>query len=507
MKRIELDLEHRYMNRFVGRHRLKAEEGVASVGSSRGAQIRLMGENVSGVHALLEYRDNGWVICDMGSEQGTWIRKQPVIEYVITGSTQIHIGGHVLKAVPREIESGLFSVERKPSEVFAGGQTFHQVVVRRRGVIVESALLESDEPFVFHHGGKIHHIASTRNREWVVKNFSQDVVLQQRLVNSLTLEATPAEKVKALWDPNLRGPVLASLSLMLLFVLLMLLAPEKSTMEFVALEPEENRFTRLIYDASAVQRQRERAQQLRQHIDGQTVRAAEVRPQATGTPEQESGGTSQEASAAAAKVVNNIQAAGISQLVGRISQRAANQAAFVQGVGQRPDQNVGRALAMVGSASVGESGTASAGTNQAHRVQAVGTAGRGGGQGSVQGLGGLSMGNVGNATVGILEEETEVQGGLDREVIAQIIQGYLGQIRYCYERQLSANPDLYGKVQVRFTIGSSGSVTAQTIGNTSLRNAMVEGCILRRIAGWQFPAPKGGTLVNVTYPFLFQSTM
>ncbi|MGZ3721801.1 MAG: AgmX/PglI C-terminal domain-containing protein, partial [Bdellovibrionales bacterium] len=120
--------------------------------------------------------------------------------------------------------------------------------------------------------------------------------------------------------------------------------------------------------------------------------------------------------------------------------------------------------------------------------------------------GALSVGNTGTADVGVLEEETEVEGGLDKEAIARVIRSQLGQIRYCYERQLSANPDLYGKILVKFTIGAAGSVTAQTIGNTSLNNAMVEGCILRRIAGWQFPNPKGGTNVLVSYPFLFKST-
>ncbi len=506
MKRIELELEHRYMNRYVGRHRLRAEEGVAFLGSAREAHVRLVGENICGVHALLEFRGDGWVICDMGSEQGTWVRKQPIVEHYLTGTTQIHIGGHVLKATPREIDSDLFSLESKPRSSVQGVDLFHQVVVRRRGVIVESALLESTEPFVFYHGGKTHHISAPREQSWTVHNYSQDVMVQQRLVKTQILEATPSEKVKALWDPNLRAPILASVTLFVLFLLLMLFAPQKSLEDFTALQPDENRFTRLIYDASAVQKQRDRAQQLRQHIDGQTTRTAEVRPQATGTPAEQQG-TAEGASQAAAQVVNNIQAAGLSQLVGRISQRAANQAAFVQAAGERSDRQVGRALATVGSTSTEAIQEGPAGAHQGHRVAGVGTVGRGGGQESVQGVGGLSMGNVGNASVGIIEEETEVQGGLDREVIAQVIQGYLGQIRYCYERQLSANPELYGKVQVRFTIGGTGSVTAQQIGTTSLRNAMVEGCILRRIASWQFPAPKGGTLVNVTYPFLFQSTM
>ena len=126
--------------------------------------------------------------------------------------------------------------------------------------------------------------------------------------------------------------------------------------------------------------------------------------------------------------------------------------------------------------------------------------------GSASGMGGLAAGGTGSGGVGLIEEEGEITGGLDREIIAQYIKSKLGQILYCYERQLSAKPDLFGKVAVKFTIGPSGQVEQQLIGDTTLKNATVEGCILNRVAAWKFPAPQGGTRVLVTYPFLFKST-
>lgn len=106
----------------------------------------------------------------------------------------------------------------------------------------------------------------------------------------------------------------------------------------------------------------------------------------------------------------------------------------------------------------------------------------------------------------MIEDESEIVGGLDREIIAQYIKTQLGQILYCYERQLSAQPDLFGKVAVKFEIGPTGQVGFAKIGDTTLKNSTVEGCILNRIAGWKFPTPQGGTKVLVTYPFLFKST-
>jgi hypothetical protein len=209
-----------------------------------------------------------------------------------------------------------------------------------------------------------------------------------------------------------------------------------------------------------------------------------------------------------AKVVMNLKNAGLGALIGKVAARAGKNAQLVEAAGVSADsRESGRALGLGGGSSLDKlGGGGGGGGSETMKVGGLGTAGKGGGATGFKGSGALSLGNIGNAEVGVLEEETEVDGGLDKEAIARVIRSQLGQIRYCYERQLSANPDLYGKIMIKFTIGAAGSVVAQAIGTTSLNNAMVEGCILRRIAGWQFPTPKGGTNVLVTYPFLFKST-
>ena len=121
-------------------------------------------------------------------------------------------------------------------------------------------------------------------------------------------------------------------------------------------------------------------------------------------------------------------------------------------------------------------------------------------------FGSLRQGSTGQAGIGLIEDEIEVAGGLDREVIAQYIKSQLGYILYCYERQLSAKPSLQGKVSVQFTIGGDGYVNTQKVSDTTMGDPTVEGCMLSKIAKWKFPSPKGGTQVNVTYPFLFKST-
>jgi hypothetical protein len=153
----------------------------------------------------------------------------------------------------------------------------------------------------------------------------------------------------------------------------------------------------------------------------------------------------------------------------------------------------GRQLAAVGSGAGTALGTIG--------VNTVGTTGKGG----VAGIGKMDHGDVGNAKIGLLPDESDVQGGLAREVISNYIQTKLGPILYCYERQLSANPSLYGKVAVRFSIKADGFVDHSEISETTLKSQSVETCLLSQVNQWKFPKPEGGLKVVVTYPFMFKS--
>ncbi len=120
-------------------------------------------------------------------------------------------------------------------------------------------------------------------------------------------------------------------------------------------------------------------------------------------------------------------------------------------------------------------------------------------------LGQISQGSVGQGDLGLLHKESQISGGLDRDVIAKYINSQKGKILYCYERQLSANPGLFGKVSVKFQIGGNGSVETSNITESTLSSASVESCLLNLIAHWTFPKPEGGVKVLVTYPFVFKS--
>jgi pSer/pThr/pTyr-binding forkhead associated (FHA) protein len=499
MKRLALQVEHRVKNRIVGVHTLNEKSNTCTIGSARTAKIRVLGEDVAGLHAAFDLAGEEWTICDLGSQSGTWVNKKAVVSYPIKEATVIHIGAHQLKVTPYEFEADMFN---KSSREGKGKYTFHQVVVTKSGLVMETLLLPKADSYSCKLTGagtlpapKDFAWTETTHGEWTVK---------QRLTKTDTVpDATLKEAF--LEDFKRPAPLAAAILIFLMMATLSILAPNSPDDELKTLTPQmQNQYTRMIFDSKKVKEAKATAEKMRQSMKGQSRTGV-----AKTTPGGDAGAKVAGGSAAkpGAKVVMNLKNAGLGALIGKVAMRAGKNAQLVQAAGVNADGKAsGRALALGGGSSLDKLGGGGGGHgNETAKVGGLGTAGKGGGSSGYKGSGALSLGNTGSAEVGVLDEETEVDGGLDKELIARYIKSQLGQIRYCYERQLSANPDLYGKIMVKFTIGSAGSVTAQAIGNTSLNNAMVEGCILRRIAGWQFPTPKGGTKVLVTYPFLFKS--
>jgi pSer/pThr/pTyr-binding forkhead associated (FHA) protein len=496
MKRVALQVEHKFKNRVVGTHLLEGEAGV-TVGSSRTADIRLLGEDIAGLHAAFELQKDHWVLSDLGSKAGTWINQKPIIEQVVEGATVIHIGPHQLKAVPRVLERDLF---KKADDPTLGDNVYHQAVVLKKGLVQRTLLLARNETFVPEIQG-FEALKAPADFEWT-ETTKGDWTVKQRLTKSTEVK----ESARTALGVDRPGPAIAAVLVLLVMIGAALLIPQKPDDELKTLTPNmQNQYTRMIFDGQKVRKQKAIAEKLRKNIQGQSKTGV-----AKNTPGGDSGSKTPGGGKATpgAKVVMNLKNAGLGALIGRVAARASKNAQLVEAAGVAANSaNAGRALSMGGGSALDKLGGGGGGRGgHTMKIGGLGTAGKGGGSSGYKGSGALSLGNIGNAEVGVLEEETEVDGGLDKEAIARVIRSQLGQIRYCYERQLSANPDLYGKILVKFTIGAAGSVVAQAIGNTSLNNAMVEGCILRRVAGWQFPTPRGGTNVLVTYPFLFKST-
>lgn len=67
------------------------------VGRQGDAQIVLEGESVSLIHAVIEERDSGHYVCDLGSEKGTFRNGEPVLDSPILSGDVLQIGDYRLE--------------------------------------------------------------------------------------------------------------------------------------------------------------------------------------------------------------------------------------------------------------------------------------------------------------------------------------------------------------------------------------------------------------------------
>lgn len=150
----------------------------------------------------------------------------------------------------------------------------------------------------------------------------------------------------------------------------------------------------------------------------------------------------------------------------------------------------------------------------------LGMSGTGGGGGGF-GLGTIGVGNMGTVgaagvgRTGNLQRRTgavpkmtagaiESRGSLDKELIRRVVRRNESQVRFCYEQALHSNPDLRGRVEIRFLIAPTGAVQSSVVAKSEVGN-QVGNCIAQAVRRWTFPAPEGGGIVSVTYPWTFSS--
>ncbi|RJO68632.1 MAG: TonB family protein, partial [Myxococcales bacterium] len=110
-----------------------------------------------------------------------------------------------------------------------------------------------------------------------------------------------------------------------------------------------------------------------------------------------------------------------------------------------------------------------------------------------------------NSDINIATGNPTIAGSLDKSIIARIIKKHYSQIKYCYQKELNKNPKLYGKITIKFTISPNGTVSSSVVSVTTMKNVAVEECVAKTIKRIVFPAPKGGGIVVVTYPFIFKA--
>jgi hypothetical protein len=156
----------------------------------------------------------------------------------------------------------------------------------------------------------------------------------------------------------------------------------------------------------------------------------------------------------------------------------------------------------LGLSGIGEGG---GGRGEGIGLGSIGTIGHGAGTGTGQGFGsghGRLGGSHSTRAPQVRMGATTVNGRLPPEVIQRIVRQNYGRFRLCYENGLRNNPNLQGRVSVRFVIGRDGAVSNVSNGGSDMPDASVVQCVIRAYYGLSFPQPEGG-IVTVVYPIMF----
>ncbi len=492
-------IEQRGPSGLLKTWRLSPEQGSATFGNSKHADLRSPSAAVKGIQGIFEFREDRWFYISLNQEPGFDQNQtgEETIELNLESPVKIQLGTttHLIVA-PYEARTPLFAALEHAdfSKPGPGRDPFQLYVAFQGSVLLETKVLRLNRVFISKFDPQKTKFSAEKVDGWK-KTRVGDLEISQRTVflkdEDELSRISPGQYIDAGGKKTIVATAIGTLLLFLLF----LIAPKNDGLKSI-IDPVPSLAFKDITIAPPVRKKKADVQQAEKSqqvaLENQTDKN-QTTPAAKNTNSKQG----------AASQIKNLSSGRISQLIGKVSAQAAKSANVVVATGATAGSiPTGRALSAVGR--VGKSGKDWAAEGKGSGIT-VSTKGKAGGQG-LGGIGNLATGKTGTGGVGLLEEEGEIVGGLDREIISQYIKSQLGQILYCYERQLSANPELYGKVAIKFTIAGDGTVETQRVGESTLKNATVEGCILQKVARWKFPTPEGGTKVMVTYPFLFKST-
>jgi hypothetical protein len=129
------------------------------------------------------------------------------------------------------------------------------------------------------------------------------------------------------------------------------------------------------------------------------------------------------------------------------------------------------------------------------------------GLGTGSGFGGVGLGGKGSVTILPGGDGESYGGNIDRNGIRQVFMNNQRAIQTCYEKALSGDKGLSGKLVLDFDIGEQGRVLRADYSRakSTLANDELATCIINRMKGWRFPEPPTNQTVNVFYPLAFSS--
>lgn len=501
------------------------------IGSSKRADLVVQNAAVSHIHAMLRLKDKEILLYDLGSEQGTFVGGQKIIERSLKPGEFFEIGGHRVKV--NLLEESDENGERALFWKSLGGSGAHLEILR-----VENATVYEER--TLGRNGRI--LVGRRRNELLLNGAASGTCFVARKDggNSHTVDCLVPEGFTAeIYDSNneLIRSVEQSGSRFTFNERekVRIVTPDQKQEILLFWRPEGPRAARWMSDPDSHVMKRAMivcsalfaiiaGLQLLTPTKTEEIEEASIpkssyfrlsmdsAPAPAAPAAQEESAASNQAQQAAPSKAASISSS-LSKLLNKKSSLTADkiqQAISTNGTTTVRGTNLKNANIKSEQIAAGAVG---GGTLNVNALSAGLGSGSGTNAGSLKGFangtgtgigGGSGFGGKG-FDMSLGGDEAEAIGGLDKALIAAVVQSNLGQIKHCYEKQLIIDPNIFGKIVANWTINKEGAVSVTSIKSTTMKNKAVENCILAKIKNWNFPKPKGGGQVLVSYPFLFKS--
>jgi hypothetical protein len=508
------------------------------IGSSKRADLVVPHESVSHIHAMLRIVEGKEILLyDLGSEQGTYVEGKKIVEKQLNPGEIFEIGGHRVKVnlvdhakdemgtekalfwkadgekyapdflemirleegIVREertlARNGRIVVGRRKSEVLLdgikGGETFLHRKDSGSAHGVNCLLPPGFQAEIYDKNNELVRVIEQEGSGFTF-NESEKARLSSKDGKSEILVFWRPEGVRA----SRRGrdadnPALQRSMILCACAAAILLA----IVSYVPLKAEKNEEATI-----------PKTSYFRLSMGSQAAPAETAAPEAAPGPAAPT-----KASKAPVSKAASISSS-LSKLLNKKSTLTAESIQQAISTNGKVTTRVGNLKSGLKSAAI-SAGSLGGGSVNVNAISAGLSAGGGGKAGALKGFAGGKGAGIGSGSgfrgkgfdMSLGGDEAEAIGGLDKSLIAAVVQANLGQIKHCYERQLIVDPNIFGKVVAQWTINKDGVVSSSSVKNTTMNNKAVENCIVSRIKSWGFPKPKGGGQVLVSYPFLFKS--
>ncbi|PRP91102.1 Gram-negative bacterial tonB protein [Enhygromyxa salina] len=98
-------------------------------------------------------------------------------------------------------------------------------------------------------------------------------------------------------------------------------------------------------------------------------------------------------------------------------------------------------------------------------------------------------------------QQAQVDGGLDKATVREIVAARIDDVRECYIAELIEDDTVVGGIVIDFTIVAAGSVHDVTIAESTMP-ARFDACVAAAVETWQFPSTLSST--EVSYPVVME---